>query len=104
MILLQITYRLRAHHVPHFEKIFEEQIVPLIKEHGLRFLGIWRTIVGEVGGYVELWEFDSVADFDKNWHGLLTDPRLLKIFETTGPMVENEKFTLLEPVLKQLQQ
>ncbi|HEX4947906.1 MAG TPA: NIPSNAP family protein [Blastocatellia bacterium] len=98
MILLKVTYRVRAHHLPEFERIFETQIKPLIVAHGLRFGGLWRTLVGEVGEYLELWEFASLAEFDEQWHKLLTDPRLLAIFQLTGPMVEGEKFTLLEPV------
>lgn len=99
MILLKVTYRLRAHHMPQFEKIFDEQIMPLVREHGLNFKGIWRTLVGEVGEYMELWEFASMAEFDERWRGLIGDPRLQRVFKTTGPMVEGERFTLLEPVL-----
>lgn len=105
MVLLRITYRMRAHHMLHWERIFAEEILPLIQEHGLPFKSIWRTIVGDIGEYMELWEFDSVADFDTRWRKLLADSRLQKIFETTGPMVEGERFALmesaLEPVMKQ---
>jgi hypothetical protein len=86
VILLRVTYRLRAHHMPHFEQIFDAEIMPVVREHGLKFKGLWRTVVGEVGEYVR-------------WRALLADARLLKVFETTGPMVEGERFTLLEPIL-----
>lgn len=99
MVLLKVTYRLRAHHITEFERIFAEQIMPLVQAHGLCFEGIWRTLVGEVGEYMELWEFASLTEFDEQWRKLLSDPRLLEIFQITGPMVEGEKFTLLEPVL-----
>jgi hypothetical protein len=98
MVLLRVTYRLRAHHMPQFERIFDAEIMPVAREHGLKFRGLWRTVVGEVGEYMELWEFDSMAEFDDRWRALLADARLLKVFETTGPMVEGERFTLLEPV------
>jgi hypothetical protein len=102
MILLRISYRLRAHHMPEFEQVFESQIIPLIREYQLNFKGIFRTVVGEVGEYMELWEFSSMTEFDERWRTFLADPRLLEIFETTGPMVEGERFTLLEPVLSNL--
>lgn len=98
MVLLKVTYRLRAHQMAEFEQIFAAQIMPLVKTHGLHFRGIWRTLVGEVGEYMELWEFASLAEFDAQWRALLNDPQLLQIFQRTGPMVEGEKFTLLEPV------
>lgn len=97
MLLLRISYRLRAHHMPTFEQVFEAQIIPLIREYELNFQGIFRTVVGEVGEYMELWEFASMTEFDERWRIFLSDPRLLKIFEMTGPMVEGERFTLLEP-------
>ncbi len=100
MVLLKVTYRLRAHQMAEFERIFAEQIMPVVQAHGLQFGGIWRTLVGEVGEYLELWEFASLAEFDEQWRKLLSDPYLLEIFQTTGPMVEGEKFALLEPVLE----
>ncbi|HWQ34782.1 MAG TPA: NIPSNAP family protein [Blastocatellia bacterium] len=99
MILLRITYRLRAHHMPQFEKIFADEIAPLIREHNLKFKSIWRTVVGSVGEYMELWEFDSVADFDERWRALIGDARLQTIFERTGPMVEDEQWSLMEAAL-----
>ena len=99
MILLKISYKLRAHHIAQYEGIFAERTLPLIREHGFRFQGIWRTIVGDAQEYLELWEFDSVADFDEKWRKLMTDPRLQEIFEVTGPLVESENLSLFEPAL-----
>ncbi len=100
MILLRVTYRVRAHHMADFERIFAERVLPLVKERKLAFRGIWRTLVGNAGEYLELWEFASMADFDRDWSGLLGDPRLQEIFKTTGPMVEDENFSLLQPLFK----
>ncbi len=85
-----------------FERIFAEQIVPLAQEYSLRHQGLWRTLVGEIGEYLELWEFTSLAEFDEEWRRFFADVRLQAIFKTTGPMVEGEKFALLEPVGKNL--
>ena len=99
MVLLKISYKLRAHHVAEYDKTFAERTLPLIREHGFRFWGIWRTIVGDAQEYLELWEFDSLAEFDERWRRLMADPRLKEIFEVTGPLVENENLSLLEPSL-----
>ncbi len=99
MVLLKVTYRLRAHQMAEFECIFAEQIMPVVQAHGLHFGGIWRTLVGAVGEYMELWEFASLAEFDEQWRKLLSDPLLLEIFQITGPMVEDEKFILMEPIV-----
>lgn len=99
MVLMKISYRLRAHHVATYDRVFAEHTLPLIRDHGFRFWGIWRTIVGDAQEYLELWEFDSIAEFDEKWRKLMADPKLQEIFETTGPMVEDEKITLFEPAL-----
>src|SRR5215813_10123349 len=99
MILLKISYRLRAHHVAEYDRTFNERTLPLIREHGFRFWGIWRTIVGDAQEYLELWEFESMAEFIKKWGELMNDPRLKEIFKVTGPMVENENLSLFEPSL-----
>jgi hypothetical protein len=99
MILLKISYKLRAHHVAQYDRIFAERTLPLIKEHGFRFQGIWRTIIGDAQEYLEIWEFDSVAEFDEKWRKLMTDPRLQEIFEVTGPLVESENLSLFELVV-----
>jgi heme-degrading monooxygenase HmoA len=99
MILLKISYKLRAHHIAEYERTFAERTLPIIREYGFRFLGIWRTIVGDAQEYLELWEFESLTEFDEKWRMLMADPRLQQIFEVTGPMVESENLSLFEPVL-----
>ena len=96
--VLKVTYRIRAHHLKAFEKLFSKQILPLTQRHDLKLLGCWRTLVGNMGEYLELWEFRSIADFEESWKRLLQDPQLAMIFELTGPMVEAETFSLLEAV------
>jgi hypothetical protein len=99
MVLLKISYQLLAHHVAEYDRTFSERTLPLIREHGFRFWGIWRTIVGDAQEYLELWEFESVAEFDEKWRKLTADPRLKEIFAITGPMVERENLSLFEPSL-----
>lgn len=99
MVLLKISYKLRAHHVALYDRTFAERTLPLIREHQFRFLGIWRTIVGDAQEYLELWEFDSIAQFDEKWRKLMADPRLSEIFEITGPLVEDENLSLFEPAI-----
>jgi len=83
-----------------FEKILEAQVVPLAEDIGINLKGIWKALVGNVGEFLELWEFDSMAEFETKWRELLDHPELQKIFETTGPVVRDESFALFEPVGK----
>jgi len=99
MVLLKVSYRLRAHHVATYEKVFAERTLPLIRAHGLNFRGIWRSFVGDAQEYLELFEFESLAEFETRWRALGADPQLQEIFAITGPLVEDEKFTLFDPLL-----
>ena len=101
MLLLKVAYRVRAHQIEPFERIFRQEVRPLIEEHGLNFRGIWRTRVGNVGEFLELWEFRDMADFDRRWAPLISDPRLQEIFKRTGPMVQDENFSLFEPAAQE---
>lgn len=99
MVLLKISYKLRAHHVAEYEHAFATRTLPLLREHGFRFWGIWRTIVGDAQEYLEIFEFDSVAQYDQQWRALMADPRLQELFKITGPLVEDERLSLFEPAL-----
>ncbi len=99
MILLKISYKLRAHHVTEYDRTFATRTLPLIREYGFRFRGIWRSLVGEAQEYLEIWEFTSLAEFEEKWRKLMADPRLQEIFKVTGPMVEDERLSLFEPAL-----
>ena len=97
-VLLRITYRLQAHNIEAFEKALKDEILPLIQELGIKAPAVWRTFLGDAGEYMELWEFESFTDFEQKWRKLTSNPRLHEIFQTTGPMVLDEKFSLFDPL------
>lgn len=97
-VLLRVTYRVAAHHCRRFERILTEEVIPLARRLGIECRGVWRTFVGPVGEYLELWAFPDLATFEQRWKNLLQHPDVQRIFEETGPMVEDEEFALLEPL------
>jgi len=99
LVLLKVSYRLRAHHVADYERAFRELTLPLIREHKLHFWGIWRSVIGDAQEYLEIFEFETMTELDEKWRKLTSDPRLKVVFETTGPLVEDEKLTIFEPAL-----
>ena len=98
MYMLRVTYRVKFHNVIPFEQLFQEDLLPLALRHGFKLLGMWRTVVGRAGEYMELWQFESMADFEDSWSRFLQDPGLQAIFERSGPMVEDEVFSVLQPL------
>ena len=98
MILLKISYRLQAHNIPAYDETWSTEVLPLIKEYGFNLQGIWRSVVGNAGEYLELWQFDSIADFEARWQKFMQDARLLAAFQKTGPVVLDEQITIFEPL------
>lgn len=97
-VVLKVSYRVPVNHMAEFEGLLVTQIFPLAEDLGINLKGAWKTLVGNVGEFLELWEFDSMAEFEAKWKELIGHPKLQKIFEITGPVVRDESFALLEPV------
>lgn len=98
MIYLHVSFHLEAQDVARFETFYAEEFLPVIREHGFEAVGIFKTLVGPAGEVTEIWRFDDLADYERKWKALMKDPRVQKIFETTGPMVKGERFKLMESV------
>ncbi len=58
-------------------------------------VGIWKTLVGRAGEFTEIWRFEDIGDYERKWTALMSDPRVLAIFEKTGPLVNGETFKLM---------
>jgi len=99
-VVLKVSYRVPVNHMAEFEKILVNQVLPLAEDIGIDLKGVWKTLVGNAGEFLELWEFDSMAEFETKWKELLAHPELQKVFEITGPVVRDESFALFEPVAK----
>ena len=50
------------------------------------------------GEFTEIWKFRDLQDYERKWKALMSDPKVQKIFETTGPMVKGESLKLTESV------
>jgi hypothetical protein len=98
VVILRVSYRVRLHQLRAFEEAFRVRMLPVIREHQLRFRGLARSLVGNAGEYLELWEFDSLAHFEAAWGEFQADPRFIDVYETTGPLVEDENYALFEPI------
>jgi len=97
-INLRVTYKISAHNISEFERIFLNEIFPLADKLGIPLSGFYRTLIGNTGEFMEIWNFESLGDFERKWPTLMNHPELINIFKITGPMVEDENFTILEKI------
>jgi len=86
------------HEAAAFEAALVGEVLPLAVELGLNPIGVWKSVVGKVGEYLELWQFESLAEFEDRWAALMNHPRFQQITQRTGPMVEEEQSSLFEPL------
>lgn len=96
MVYLHVTFHLEAQDVDRFETFYAEEFYPVIQGHGFEAVGIFKTLVGVAGEFTEIWRFRDLQDYERKWKAFMCDPKVQKIFETTGPMVKGESFKLTE--------
>ena len=78
-----MLYELRIYHcvpnrLPALHKRFETVTLGLWKEHGIRQVGFWTTVIGESNQdlyYMLAWE--SLAEREQKFTAFATDPRWL---------------------------
>jgi hypothetical protein len=97
-VWLRVTYRVRADQIAEFQRLLFGEVLPLAGQLGMTRPTVWRTRVGSVGEFLELWPFDSLQDYDSRFRGLLEHPRFQELLRKTGPMVQDESFALVELV------
>lgn len=97
-IVLKVTYVIEAHNEDEFEEILQDEVIPLAENLGIELGGLYKTVIGNAGEFVELWLFEGLSDYEKKWSLLVNHPSLKEIFKRTGPMVKHEKFQLLRQI------
>jgi hypothetical protein len=52
--------------IPEFWKWKEEKYVPFVRRTGAKLIGVWITVVGQVGTFQEIWAFENYAAMDES--------------------------------------
>ncbi len=87
------TYTVRFEKMDQLASLFK-RATSLIKERPEKFVGLksyqaFSQTVGELGGHIEVWEFESMNDIDAMFKTMFGDEELKKI--------PQEFFSLVEP-------
>src|SRR6266511_2596686 len=89
LVYLHVSFTVDAHNLDLYEEIFRSEFAPVLAEHGFHAIGIWKTLVGPAGEYIEIWRFESAMDYETRWNLMSRDPRVKAILAKTGPLVRN---------------
>lgn len=85
-----VRFEVALHETALYERIFAEEFLPLLREHGFEMVATFRTLVGAAGEYHEIWRFGDLAQFQSRWSAVFSDPRTRAILQKTGPLVRGE--------------
>jgi len=94
-------YRCLPGRMPALLKRFETTTLRIWERLGIRQAGFWTVLVGESNGdlyYLLRWE--SLADHEKKWNALVTDPEWNEKraeSERDGPIVASISNSFLQP-------
>jgi hypothetical protein len=95
LVYLHVSFTVDAHQIEAYETIYGTEFMPVLRDLGFEAVGIWKTLVGRAGEFMEIWRFSDAADFEAKWNGMMADPRVAAIMQKTGPLVHNESFKLM---------
>ncbi len=81
-----------------FLDILGNQIVPVADRHGMKLIGSWQAIVGNMEEITDIWAFEDMEHFSRAIGSLAKDPDVQAALERVRCLVQNENTKLLLPV------
>jgi type 1 glutamine amidotransferase len=78
-----------------YRKLIETKGLPLFRKAGGRMVGWWNTQVGNLYEQVTIWEYDSMAAFDRAGQILGKDEAFARFVERRDPLLSGEESRFL---------
>lgn len=74
-----------------YDKLIETEGLPLFREAGGRMVGWWKTLIGNLYEHVTIWEYDTMAAFEKAVGFLGGDKRFAAFVAKRDPLLSGEE-------------
>ena len=74
-----------------------EREVPILERIGIKVIGVWTTVIGRGQEVTLLLAFESLADREKKWAILSSDPEGHKLVQSYEPLHQYEDNKILQP-------
>lgn len=87
--------RVKPDQVAVYNELIEHQGLPLFRAAGGRMVGWWTTLVGDLYEQVTIWEYDSMAAFEKAGASLGQNERFAAFVKLRDPLLAGEESRFL---------
>lgn len=78
-----------------YNQLIEVKGLPLFRQAGGRMVGWWNTLVGDLYEHVTIWEYESMAAFEKAVQSLGANERFQEFVKLRDPLLSGEESRLL---------
>lgn len=79
-----------------YNRLIEQQGLPLFREAGGRMVGWWTTVVGDLYEHVTIWEYDGMDAYERFLEKLGKDARFARFVATRDPLLAGEQSRFLQ--------
>ena len=98
MIYLIASIILVPEKIQEFSDILEKEYLPLLEEHGGKLIASWRTIIGNCDEVTDIWQFESLGQFEKWRQSQSQDPKYMEVRKKIRSLVTSETLKMASPL------
>jgi hypothetical protein len=98
MIHLHVTVQLQRGKMDEWSKIYEEHLLPPMNKHGQKLVGAWKTSIGTYDEVTDLYEFESLSEFERIRGELFKEPEIKKWVPRIWEIAGHEESKILVPL------
>jgi type 1 glutamine amidotransferase len=88
--------QIRPDRVADYNRLIEQQGLPLFREAGGRMVGWWSAVVGDLYEQTTIWEYDGMAAFERARAMLGKDERFARFATERDPLLAGESNRFLK--------
>ncbi len=97
MILEERDYRLKPGMTAQFLKNYEENGLPIQRDHLGQPVGFFTVEIGELNHVISLWRYEDLTDRAARREKMAADPRWRNYLGTVGGMIDTQSIRILNP-------
>jgi hypothetical protein len=97
MIYLEASIKVAPGKMNEFMEVFSKEYVSASEKLGRKLTAQWRTIVGTLDEFVDLWAYDDLAHMQRFQEARKKDEEIIKAGERLRSLIAYETIRLLAP-------
>lgn len=87
--------QIRPDRGPKYQRLIEQEGLPLFREAGGRMVGWWTTLVGDLYEHLTIWEYDDMAAFERAVGSLGKSEAFARFVSQRDPLLAGERSRFL---------